>query len=107
MLSSLTRNIALGSASTTSPSSSTFSSFGIRRRGYQGGRRPIAPRTRAQPVPLPVRPAPPPAPPCSLRPPPPPPPPPPVVLVGAAGVVVSGVVVPGVVVVSPVVGTVV
>src|SRR5579875_3729095 len=29
MLSSFTRNIALGSASTTSPSNSTFSSFGI------------------------------------------------------------------------------
>src|SRR5947209_8704263 len=29
MLSSFTRNIAFGSASTTSPSSSTFSSFGI------------------------------------------------------------------------------
>jgi hypothetical protein len=29
MLSSLTRNIALGSASTTSPSSSTFSSLGM------------------------------------------------------------------------------
>jgi hypothetical protein len=29
MLSSLTRNIAFGSASTTSPSSSTFSSFGM------------------------------------------------------------------------------
>src|SRR5579875_2018484 len=31
MLSSFTRNIALGSASTTSPSNSTFSSFGIPR----------------------------------------------------------------------------
>src|SRR5450755_549575 len=34
MLSSLTRNIALGSASTTSPSSSTFSSFGMQLRPF-------------------------------------------------------------------------
>src|ERR1700727_1302126 len=53
MLSSLTRNIAFGRASTTSPSSSTFSSFGIAAILVSCRRHPVGACVYRPPIPAP------------------------------------------------------